>query len=208
MFRDPQEMRRRLQEIIEKFRQKGATSPEKALTLEELDLPPRFEQAMHRRLGQTGIFVKVNGKYYLNEDRFKQIQQERANAGSGGDCWSRGRSSTWLRYVGILLMLPIGLIVVVLLFFFFNQAGVSYYPGEFLIVLLVVMVGMFVARMLFWRSRRRYCQNWRKPATNLKEKMLLLMLLQHNFLNLLLHLSKIKKHPKIGIRLCSAVQFL
>ncbi len=59
MFRDPQEMRRRLQEIIEKFRQKGATSPEKALTLEEVGLPPRFQQAMNRRLGQTGIFVKL-----------------------------------------------------------------------------------------------------------------------------------------------------
>ena len=81
MFRDPQEMRRRLQEIVEKFRQKGATSPEKALTLEELGLPPRFEQAMHRRLGQTGIFVEVNGKYYLNEERLRQIQQERAQAG-------------------------------------------------------------------------------------------------------------------------------
>jgi hypothetical protein len=159
MFRDPQEMRRRLQEIVEKFRQKDATSPEKALTIGELGLPQRFEQAMHRRLGQTGIFVEVNGKYYLNEERLKQIQQERANAGSGGGGWNRGRQPTWLRYAGILLMLPIGLIIVVLLFFFFNQVGVIYYPGEFLIVLLVVMVGMFVARMLLWRSRRRYYQN-------------------------------------------------
>jgi len=161
MFRDPQEMRRRLQEIIEKFRQKGATSPEKALTLEELGLPPRFEQAMHRRLGQTGIFVEVNGKYYLNEERLRQIQQESAQAGSGGGGWSRERQPNWLRYAGILLMLPIGLIVVVLLFFFFNQTGATYYPGEFLIILLVVMVGVFVARMLLWRSRRRYYQNWR-----------------------------------------------
>jgi hypothetical protein len=161
MFRDPQEMRRRLQEIIEKFRQKGATSPEKALTLEELSLPPRFEQAMHRRLGLTGIFVEVNGKYYLNEERLKQIQQERASADSRSGGWNRGRPPTWLRYAGILLMLPIGLIIVVLLFFFFNQTGASYFPGEFLIVLLVVMVVVFVARMLLWRSRRRYYQNWR-----------------------------------------------
>jgi hypothetical protein len=94
MFRDPQEMRRRLKEIIDKFRQKGATSPEKALTLEELSLPPRFEQAMHRRRGQTGIFVEFNGKYYLNEERLKQIQQERANAGSGGGGWNRDRPPT------------------------------------------------------------------------------------------------------------------
>ena len=89
MFRDPQEMRRRLAEIIEKFRKKDATSPEKALTLEELGLPPRFEQAMHRRLGQTGLFMDVNGKYYLNEERLRQIQQERANAGSGGGGWNK-----------------------------------------------------------------------------------------------------------------------
>jgi len=73
MFRDPQEMRRKLIEIIDKFRQKGATSQEKALTLEELSLPPRFEQAMHRRLCLTGIFAEVNGKYYLNEEKLGQI---------------------------------------------------------------------------------------------------------------------------------------
>ena len=97
MFRDPQEMRRRLKEIIDKFRQKGATSPEKALTLEELGLPPRFEQAMHRRLGQTGIFLEVNSRYYINEDILRQIQQERANAGNGRGGWNRDRPPTWLR---------------------------------------------------------------------------------------------------------------
>ena len=161
MFRDPQEIRRRLQEVIEKFRQKGATSPEKALTLDELGLPPRFEQVMHRRLGQTGIFVEVNGKYYLNEERLKQIQQERAKTGTADGGGNRERPPTWLRYAGILLMLPIGLIVVILLFFFFSQTGASYYPGEFLIVLLIVMIVLFAARMLLWRSRRRYWhQNW------------------------------------------------
>jgi lipoate-protein ligase A len=93
MYRDREEMRRRLQEIIEKFRQKGATSPEKALTIQELGLPPRFEEAMHRRLGQSGIFVEVNGRYYLNEERLRQIQEERERAraqGGGGGGWSRG----------------------------------------------------------------------------------------------------------------------
>jgi hypothetical protein len=160
MFRDPQEMRKRLKEIIEKFRQKDATSPEKALTLEELSLTPRFEQAMHRRLGQTGIFVEVNGKYYLNEERLRQIQQERANAGREGGGLNRERPPTLLRYAGILLMLPIGLIVAVFLFFFFGQTGTGY-PGEFLIILLVVMVIVFVARILLWQSRRRYPQNYR-----------------------------------------------
>ncbi len=163
MFRDPQEMRRRLQEIIEKFRQKDATSPEKALTVEQLELPPRFEQAMNRRLGQTGIFVEANGKYYLNEDRLRQIQQERANS-RGGDGGIGDRPSSWLRYAGILLMLPFGIIVVVLLYISLSLTGAKYYPGEFLIVILIVMLAVFVARMLLWRSRRRYYQNWRNES--------------------------------------------
>ena len=96
MFRDREEMRRRLQGIIEKFRQKGATSPEKAMTIQELGLPPRFEEAMHRRLGQSGIFVEINGKYYLNEERLKQIEEQRAKMGSGssgGGGWNRGGSA-------------------------------------------------------------------------------------------------------------------
>jgi len=156
MFRNPEEIKRRLNEIVEKFRQKGATSPEKAMTIQELDLPPRFEQAMHRRLGQSGIIVEVNGKYYLNEERLKQIQEQRANSASGSYGSGRQRSPTWLRYIGILLMLPIGLIVVVVLYFFFTQTGTGYYPGEFLIILIVVLLGVFAARLLFWRSRRRY----------------------------------------------------
>jgi hypothetical protein len=159
MFRDRQQMRQRLQEIIEKFRQKDATSPEKALSLQELGLPPRFEQAMHRRLGQTGIFVQINDKYYLNEERLKQIQQERANtggAGSGGSTMNRSRPPSWLRYAEILLMLPIGIIVVVLLYFFFGYNGAGYSRGDFLIILLVVLLGVFAARMLLWQSRRRY----------------------------------------------------
>jgi lipoate-protein ligase A len=109
MFRNPEEMRRRLNEIVEKFRQKGATGPERALTIQELGLPPRFEQAMNRRLGQTGIFAEINGKYYLNEERLKQIQEQHANIASGEyGSGSRQHTPSWLRYIGLLLMLPIG----------------------------------------------------------------------------------------------------
>jgi hypothetical protein len=161
MFRDRKEMRRRLQEIIERFRQKGATSPEKAMTLQELGLPPRFEEAMHRRLGRLGIFVEVNGKYYLSEERLKQIQEQRAKAGSGssgGSGWSRVGPPTWFRVVGILLMLPIGIIIALVLFYFVALRG-GFFPGEFLIVLLVIFLVLAVVRLLFWRLRRRY---WRE----------------------------------------------
>jgi len=51
MSSDREGMRRRLRQIIEVFSQKGPTSPEKAMNIQELGLPPRFPQAMNRRLG-------------------------------------------------------------------------------------------------------------------------------------------------------------
>lgn len=67
------------------------------MTLQELGLPPRFEEAMHRRLGRSGIFVEVSGKYYLNEERLEKFreQREKRRAGSGvGGGWSRTRPPT------------------------------------------------------------------------------------------------------------------
>ncbi len=74
MFRR-EEIRKRISELVAKFREKSAISPEKAMTPEELGLPPRFKEAMQRRLGRTGIFVEVNGKYYLSEQRLKEVQE-------------------------------------------------------------------------------------------------------------------------------------
>jgi hypothetical protein len=161
MLRDREEMRRWLHEIIERFRQKGATSLEKDMTIQELGLPPRFEEAMHRRLSQLGIFVEINGKYYLNEERLKQIQEQCAKGGSksgGGSGWSRVGPPTWYRVVGILLILPIGIIIALVLFYFVAFRG-GFFPGEFLIILLIILLGVALARLLFWRSRRRY---WRE----------------------------------------------
>lgn len=73
--------RERLREIIEKFRQKGATSPEKALTAEELGLPQEFKEMMQRRLGRSGVFIEVNGKYYLDVKRLEEVRQEMASRG-------------------------------------------------------------------------------------------------------------------------------
>jgi len=92
-------MRRWLNEVIKRFRQKGATSPEKAMTIQELGLPPRFEEAMRRRLGRSGIFVGLNGKYYLSEERLKQIREQRQKArGSGaGEGWNSRKTLMTLR---------------------------------------------------------------------------------------------------------------
>ena len=162
MFQNPNERYRRLQGLIEKFRQKGATSPEKALTIQELGLPSRFEDAMHRRLGPSGSFVELNGKYYLNEERLKQIEEQRTRMGagnSGGGGWNRTGPPSWQRFAGIFLMLPIGIIIAFALFYFFAFRGGGYFPGELLVFLLVTFLVLFVVRMLFWSSRRRY---WRE----------------------------------------------
>lgn len=55
------------------------------MTVEELGLPPRFEEAMKRRLGRLGIFIEVNGKYYLSEERLKQIEELRSGRGETGN---------------------------------------------------------------------------------------------------------------------------
>jgi hypothetical protein len=77
-----EEIERGFQEVVERFRQKGAVSPEKAMTAEELNLLPRFEDAMKRRLGSLGVFVEVNGKYYLSEERLRQIEELRTAMGA------------------------------------------------------------------------------------------------------------------------------
>jgi hypothetical protein len=43
VFRRRREIREHLLELIEKFRKKGALSPEKAMTAEELGLPAEFK---------------------------------------------------------------------------------------------------------------------------------------------------------------------
>jgi hypothetical protein len=77
MFRRRREIREHLLELIEKFRKKGALSPEKAMTAEELGLPAEFKEKMKRRLGQLGVFVEVDsGKYYLSEERLKEVKDK------------------------------------------------------------------------------------------------------------------------------------
>jgi lipoate-protein ligase A len=76
MFRRRAEIRKHLLDTIEKFRQKGALSPEKAMTAEELGLPADFKERMKRRLGQLRVFVEVDGKYYLSEERLKEVKDK------------------------------------------------------------------------------------------------------------------------------------
>ena len=93
MFGSRERIQKWFYEIVEKFRQKGALSPDKAMTPEELGLPPRFEEAMKRRLGRSGVFVEVNGKYHLSEERLKQIEEMRSARGGAWNPRNRIRPS-------------------------------------------------------------------------------------------------------------------
>jgi len=68
------DMMGRMMEIVETFREKGATSPEGALSPEELGLPPMFRMMMQSPMGQSGIFSEVDGKYYLSEERLDDMR--------------------------------------------------------------------------------------------------------------------------------------
>jgi hypothetical protein len=77
-FRAGHFIRERIAGLVEKFRAKGAVNPETARTASELGLGPRFEMAMDRRLGRTGIFIKIDNKYYLSEERLKEFRDQLA----------------------------------------------------------------------------------------------------------------------------------
>jgi hypothetical protein len=65
----------RIMEIVERFKKNGATSPETAMALDELELPPMFGMMIKGPMGQSGLFLEYNGKYYISEKRFKRMQE-------------------------------------------------------------------------------------------------------------------------------------
>jgi len=135
MFKRRDKIRRRLLEVIEKFRQKGAINPDKAMTIDELGLPPRFEEAMKRRLGRLGIFVEVNGKYYLSEERLRQIEEQRSAR------WTVGNSRRKLLTLRILQITTGALFVTLLLINLFVQSlEIRLISSLFLIVWLAISI--------------------------------------------------------------------
>jgi len=61
---------------VEKFRQKGAITPERAMSIEELGLSPKFQTFLRNSPRLLGVFVKVDKKYYLSEERLKAIEKQ------------------------------------------------------------------------------------------------------------------------------------
>jgi len=146
------ERRERIQEwfngIVEKFRQKGAVSPEKAMTAEELGLPPRFQEVMKRRLGRLGVFVELNGKYYLSEERLKQIEEMRS---ARGTAWNpRNRIITLRLFQLVTIVLFVTLFVLNLFIQSWELRIVS-------VVLLVVWLVLALLQIFYLsRLRKRY----------------------------------------------------
>jgi ATP-binding cassette subfamily B multidrug efflux pump len=67
----PAMIQERMKQIADSFKEKDATSPETAMTPDELGLPPMFEMMMQMPtpMSQSGAFVEKDGKYYLKEER-------------------------------------------------------------------------------------------------------------------------------------------
>lgn len=148
MFDGRERVERWFDEIVQKFRQKGATSPDKAMTSDELGLPPRFEQAMQRCLGRLGVFVEVDGKYYLSEERLKQMEEFRS--AGGGSLRLRSR----MIMLRLLQLTIVVVLVSLLLVNFFVQSSAFRLLSLVLLVILLVIV---VAQIYFMsRVRKRF----------------------------------------------------
>ncbi|MDG6221766.1 MAG: PadR family transcriptional regulator [Candidatus Bathyarchaeota archaeon] len=72
----PLELKKMLDMEIEKFRKKGATSPQKAMSLDDLELSVKFRQFINHSPRLFGVFVKVDDKYYLSEEKLLKIEEQ------------------------------------------------------------------------------------------------------------------------------------
>ena len=60
---------------IEKFR-KGALNPKKAMSIENLELSPKIKIFLRTSPRFLGVFVEVDGKYYLSEERLRRVEEQ------------------------------------------------------------------------------------------------------------------------------------
>ncbi|MHA2025279.1 MAG: PadR family transcriptional regulator [Candidatus Thorarchaeota archaeon] len=62
--------------LVEVFREKGATTPEKAMTWKELGLPDDLEHISPALPPDESPIVKKGRRYYLSEERLKSFRKE------------------------------------------------------------------------------------------------------------------------------------
>jgi hypothetical protein len=153
MFERRKQIQQWFNDIVEKFRQKGALSPDKAMTVDELGLPPRFQEAMKRRLGRLGVFVEVNGKYYLSEERLKQVEDMRATRGAD---WNPRKRIMTLRIIQIVTVILF--VALFLANIFIQNWELKIVSVAFLIVWLLISI---VLVFYMTRARKRF-----SPAQN------------------------------------------
>jgi len=121
-----------------------------AKTPQELGLPPRFEEAMKRRLGASGIFVEVDGKYYLDESRLRQVGEWTKGEMDAGSQYNTRRRMLELRIARMIL----GVIVVALVLYDLLYVGGA--TLRYLIVVLLFVWLVLTLSQLYWLSRVRH----------------------------------------------------
>jgi hypothetical protein len=152
------DFRRRIFAIAQKFKDSGATSPEHAMSAQELGLPPRFEEAMKRRLGQTGIFVEVSGKYYLNEAKLGQMGRSGFGGGARMQRDKNVRTNMMtLRMIRLIVGVAVLLLIVANIFFMRN-------PEVWIVVgvLLIITIATSILQ-IYYVSRARSMRNFGTP---------------------------------------------
>jgi hypothetical protein len=138
-----EEWRQWVEDLARRFRERGATSPERAMTALELGLHERFEEAMKRRLGQTGIFAEVGQRYYLNEERLRDFEQRWRGPGAGYRGMGRLRSNLFaLRIFRMIL----GVVIISLVLVNF-LTGRSWELWWVIVALVIIWIGASVLQI-------------------------------------------------------------
>ena len=76
-------MQRRLKDTIALFREKGAVTKKSALTLKQLGLPSMFKLIIQSPIGEDLPFLQVGKKFYLDEKRAKELEDQGMRFPSG-----------------------------------------------------------------------------------------------------------------------------
>ncbi|MEM2512027.1 MAG: hypothetical protein QXX61_02700 [Ignisphaera sp.] len=145
MFR--RDFRYRTREVIEVFLEKDVTNPGKALTIQELGLWHGSENAL-RWLIKLGVVVEINGRYYLDKERLRQVVNEFKER--------HGVAKYRYNVLRILLMLPLGLIIAMVTYIILIFIGIKPFPGLFLIVLVITSILVNIIRIYYIRSRIKF----------------------------------------------------
>ncbi|MCW8802051.1 MAG: PadR family transcriptional regulator [Candidatus Bathyarchaeota archaeon] len=70
----PFELKKILDAEIEKFRKHSATSPQTAMSLDDLGVSVKFRSFLEHFPNRFGVFVEVDNKYYLSEQNLSKMR--------------------------------------------------------------------------------------------------------------------------------------